>query len=354
MPNIFRPVEFPIVPPRQKTDLGADEARGKSADNKDTFETKTSKLEESLKEAIEENTQNDDVNPVAIKLENQLNEEDRNPFKDAMTESTETIKTEDGGCKPRSTKKVRAPLPPSSGSQSSLISAADNIVHLSQASPKTEKKQISQPEAVDKGKVLYQSKGFTEDPISISKPIRVNIKEGYLEDQMLHTQQVTDQVSVSNTFLKNQDFLQPLIKEKEAPQSNRSSGQFFHEEERPSGVSDTPAIRETYPVMSPTRLFTYNASSGAIGLRKYDVPETEDFDRPVSPSLRYRDTRPSSPVTWDRYRPSSPVTGERLRPSSPLMSERPGSPGAEVSSRCPHCTIHTWLPHSPGCVNRRK
>ena len=84
------------------------------------------------------------------------------------------------------------------------------------------------------------------------------------------------------------------------------------------------------------------------------MPETEDFDRPVSPSLRYRDIRPSSPVSWDRYRPSSPVTGERLRPSSPLMSERPGSPGAEVVSRCPHCTIHTWLPHSPGCVNRRK
>ena len=335
-------------------------ASGKSADNKDTFETKTTKLEETLKEAIEENRQNDEINPVAeIQLENQLtlNEDDRNPFKDAMTESTETIKTEDSGCKPRSTKKVRAPLPPGAGSQSSLISASDSIVHLSQASPATEKRQINKTEPVEmeKGKILYQSKGFADNSISIAKPIRVNIKEGYLEDQMLHTQPATDPVSVSNTFLKNQDFLQPLIKEKEAPQSNRSSGHFLDEDEQGTGpgVRDTPAIRETYPAMSPTRLFTYNASSGAIGLRKYDVPEIGEFERPVSPSLRYRDIRPSSPVTWDRYRPSSPVTGERLRPSSPPMSERPGSPGSEVSSRCPHCTIHSWLPHSPGCLNKK-
>ena len=72
-----------------------------------------------------------------------------------MTESTETIKTEDNGSKPRSSKKVRAPLPPSSGSQSSLISASDNIVHLSQASPKTERKQVThtQPETEGTGKL---------------------------------------------------------------------------------------------------------------------------------------------------------------------------------------------------------
>ena len=23
-----------------------------------------------------------------------------------------------------------------------------------------------------------------------------------------------------------------------------------------------------------------------------------------------------------------------------------------ISSKCPHCTIHTWLPHSPGCKNK--
>ena len=34
-PNSFRPVEFPIVPPRQKTDLGSDEARGNDADDVD-------------------------------------------------------------------------------------------------------------------------------------------------------------------------------------------------------------------------------------------------------------------------------------------------------------------------------
>ena len=320
-------------------------ASGKSADNKDPFETKTSKLEENLKEAIEENTQHDNVNPVTENIDKLVrNEDDGNPFNDAMTESTETIG------KPRSTKKTRAPQPPGHGSQSSLISASDNIVHLS---PALERRQGIQTEAEQvEGKVLYQSKGFVEDFSSTTKPIRVNIKDGYLEDQILGQEksiddnnQVTDPVVVSNTFFKNQDFLQPLIKEREAPQSNRS-GHFVQVEESRPSVTDTqpPPIRETFPAMSPTRLFTYNASSGAIGLRRYEVPEFGDLDRPVSPSLRYRD------------RPSSPVTGERLRPSSPLMSERPGSPGSgyEASSRCPHCTIHTWLPHSPGCVNRRK
>lgn len=166
-----------------------------------------------------------------------------------------------------------------------------------------------------------------------------------------------DPTILSNVFMKNQDFLQPLIKEKDTQATNRLSGSYESSQPMREQPADYQPIRESYPAMSPTRIFTYDPSTGISRLRKYDV---SDEDRPSSPSLH----RPSSPPTYlrpssppltraDKYRPSSPLAEfYPERPTSPLLSSEDDYTSSSSSRGCPHCTIHSWLPHSPGCLNR--
>ena len=75
--------------------------------------------------------------------------------------------------------------------------------------------------------------------------------------------------------------------------------------------------REEVPTSpSPTRIFT--SSGGITRLRTYSPPPVDE-------------------------------TSSALTPSSPGLLPR-----SETLPRCPHCTIHAWLPHSPGCPNKSK
>ena len=76
--------------------------------------------------------------------------------------------------------------------------------------------------------------------------------------------------------------------------------------------------REEVPTSpSPTRIFT--SSGGITRLRTYSPPPPVD------------------------------ESSSSLPPSSPGLLPR-----SEAVPRCPHCTIHAWLPHSPGCPNKFK
>ena len=344
-------------------------ASGRLSDNKDTIVENAPTIEENLKQAMEINSEqvetetSEDFEAVTINTEeaqareaspkNLVRVDESSTHPRAMSESTETLRTEEAGAKPRSYKKVKAPQPPGPGSQSSLVTPAETILHLSPVRDTDTEVSQEQPEP-EQGRVLYKSRGYDEEVYEKTRPVKINIKQDSLESQMLGEgetmgpkSQVTEP-AVSNTFIKNQDFLQPLIKERDAPPSNRSSGSWSHagqlEESHPA--PPPPLIRETYPFTSPapTRLFTYNPSSGAIGLRKYDVAEDGEsygrLPRPASP-LASRYTSSSS-------RPGSPALADLGRASSPLEA------GESSLGRCPHCTIHSWLPHSPGCLNRNR
>ena len=278
----------------------------------------------------------------------------------SRSESSDTVKTDIGaGAKPKSSKKVRAPLPPGHGSQSSLIAPTESIIHLS---PTTTRKEIKvdqesvndenpEQETVSGSKVLNKSRGYDEDnQTEPEKPKQskqtINIKNESLEKQMLQGDQVT-----SKTFMRNQDFLQPLIKDREATLMQTN----YYEEFRPRRAEDSESlIKENYPGVSSTRIFSFNPDTGTIeNFRKYDVrPTSPSFSsRPISPSFK----RPSSPIS-DRSRPSSPYASS-LRATSPSYDSHDSGDQEPVSapvSRCPHCTIHTWLPHSPACPNRGK
>ena len=342
-------------------------ASGRLSDNKDTIVKNAPTIEENLKQAMEMNSEqvetetSEDFEAVTLNTEeaqareaspkNLVRVEESSTHPRAMSESTETLRTEEAGAKPRSYKKVKAPQPPGPGSQSSLVTPAETILHLSPVLHTDTDTGQEQPEP-EQGRVLYKSRGYDEEVYEKTRPVKINIKQDSLESQMLGEDetmgpksQVTEP-AVSNTFIKNQDFLQPLIKERDGQQCNRSSGSYHAAQlEDSHPAPPPPLIRETYPFTSPapTRLFTYNPSSGAIGLRKYDVAEDGEsygrLPRPASP-LASRYTTSSS-------RPGSPALADLGRASSPLEA-------GESYSRCPHCTIHSWLPHSPGCLNRNR
>merc|ERR1719210_1069655 len=80
----------------------------------------------------------------------------------AMSESTETLRTEEAGAKPRSYKKVKAPQPPGPGSQSSLVTPAETILHLSPVRDTDTDPGQEQPEP-EQGRVLYKSRGYDEE-----------------------------------------------------------------------------------------------------------------------------------------------------------------------------------------------
>ena len=278
-----------------------------------------------------------------------------NPFYEAtsekISESCETIPSqgtseEPGERKPRSSKKTRAPAPPLSQPAPSLLSPSDQIIHLSpsvspptarrndgledtEITPEPEAPVISASLGAENGKIIYRSKGFSEETILAdtlpqkvdlvtSPPSAPSILPEYSSPDLPETKPVNDPFPdkewkfLGQSDIEDKDLLKP--------------------------VPDPPS--ENYPTVSSTRLFTYSPSTGLTKLRKYDL------------DLQY--SRPSSPPVRGE-RQASPLVDRPDRPLSPLLprAEYYGR-GEETTSRCPHCTIHTWLPHSPGCLNKRK
>jgi hypothetical protein len=49
---------------------------------------------------------------------------------------------------------------------------------------------------------------------------------------------------------------------------------------------------------------------------------------------------------------SPPPPDEDAAPPRPFSPDRLLPRAESSSTRCPHCTIHAWLPHSPSCPQR--
>ena len=341
-----------------------------SSSGNNVVDTVTTDNNEALEDADEK-----DCELLSSQLESNAAELSQpGPLYEKNSASTETLKTqnsdeaEPGDRKPRSSKKTRAPPPPVQ--QSSLVSPSDQIVHLSPAtsrrdlevtqpdpSPEPEAPVISAVLEAENGKVIYRSKGFdgeTETKLVdvLPQKIVLGIAPSQLVDSIpnqelssqaeTHSekQPATDQFPDRDwKFLGHSDtddkhLLKP-VQEKSAPTAVERGG-LEHE-------------REMYPSVS-TRLFTYSPSTGVTKLRRYDLDQ--EYNRPSSPPVRGE--RPGSPQSALRARPGSPQSALRERPSSPLLPRSEYYGGSEVTGRCPHCTIHSWLPHSPGCLNKRK
>jgi len=206
--------------------------------------------------------------------------------------------------KPRSTKKVRAPQPPlsltNSSSSVNLVGQSEKIAHLT---PNNNRKlsnvnldaaidaELETPESIckdqeemseDEGTVLYQSPGY---------PL----------------------ITTSKHDLKKNtpDEINQPIKEKQLQ----------------------------FPTAST---FTYSPSIGMSRLlRKYDcvIDEEKLPELPKSLYSEYKtDKVPDSLLLLPTLQPPPEEFPDI---SSPI-------------SKCPHCTIHSWLPHSPGCGNKKK
>ena len=207
-------------------------------------------------------------------LEEASRDDDLNPFGPYDDDDTTTETSDDVTvvARPRSAKKVRAPLPPggvtAAPSCSSLVAPEERIRHLT---------PVRTDQEEEEGKVFYRSPGYSaprsRTVVQISSP-------------------------------------DPPIQEKVSPFTQPED-----DERR------TRMRREEIRSPSPTRIFT--SSGGITRLRTYSPPPLED----------------SAPL------PSSP-----LPPRSELLGSSTRSP--EGQSRCPHCTIHAWLPHSPSCANK--
>ena len=284
---------------------------------------------------------------------------DPSPLYEKNSASTETLKTqnsdeaEPGERKPRSSKKSRAPAPPVQQTASSLLSPSDQILHLSpptsrrqaditppDQSPVIEPKVISATLGAENGKVIYRSKGFdgeTDTRVADALPQRVVLESPSSEAvESAENEELPAEPSIETQSTRDQfpDKDWRFLGQQEIDQKNLLKP--VQETVAPLAEQKEDPVREIYPTMSPsTRLFTYSPSTGVTKLRKYDLDQ--EYRRPSSPPVRGE--RPASPVVE--------------RPQSPLLPRSEYYRGEEGGGRCPHCTIHSWLPHSPGCLNKR-
>ena len=141
----------------------------------------------------------------------------------------------------------------------------------------------------------------------------------------------------------------------------------FEEEEKKEEDGQVFYRSPGYPAPPRSRSITQISASAPTlpeqPIREKVTPftrtEVEDEERFVR---RRREEVPTSPSPTRIFTSSGGIT--RLRTYSPppvdesSSSLTPSSPGllprSETLPRCPHCTIHAWLPHSPGCPNKSK
>ena len=104
----------------------------------------------------------------------------------------------------------------------------------------------------------------------------------------------------------------------------------------PDEQTREPLIKEKEP---PMKMWNVpSVSSFVSATQPLPVPSTSTFSSRTSPrSSAYYPTSSESPVS-SSYLPTSPSTSTVTSSSSP-------------GTKCPHCTIHSWLPHSQNCPN---
>ncbi len=101
-----------------------------------------------------------------------------------------------------------------------------------------------------------------------------------------------------------------------------------------SSPSQSPPIEEKRPPFKYPATVTRSSSRG----EPEDRLMTRTSRRFDSPQPTMRSLSPTSPM----------LAKSDLSTSAPPLSTSPSS-----VNRCPHCKIHSWLPHSAGCPNKK-
>ena len=91
-------------------------------------------------------------------------------------------------------------------------------------------------------------------------------------------------------------------------------------------LANVQPIKESILPFPTTKILTQSPSTGITRLRKYDCMEDD---------------------------PAATLATPPTDPTVPPLSARAEYLPTASSSKCPHCTIHNWLPHSPGCCNKK-
>jgi len=123
-------------------------------------------------------------------------------------------------------------------------------------------------------------------------------------------------------------------------------------------ISSELPIKERPVPFSSTRIFTHSPMTGITRLRRYDVEEEEQSGKSLfQEEPRARKLFVEEPTigkfTGENLKEKKFTLEEKISKSPPVPPPRAEYLGNSQSSRCPHCTIHTWLPHSPGCSNKK-
>ena len=119
-----------------------------------------------------------------------------------------------------------------------------------------------------------------------------------------------------------------------------------------------PSLSSLYDKESSDKVIEEKSVFPSSRIRKYQfededpsqIREKKSFDTlPSRYGEEHRSIFYASEETNEARSNDTGRTSEGLRPREEYLS----SSATSSSSRCPHCTIHTWLPHSPGCKNKK-
>ena len=203
--------------------------------------------------------------------------------------------SDDSLSKPKSGKKSRAPLPPG---VSSSLSSSPAVSSLAGSSS-----NLVQPEE----RIRHLT------PVKMSKE-----KEEEEDGQVFYRSPGYPAPPRSRSITQISTSAPPTLPDDQPIKEKVSPFTGGKEDMEDEGERSVRRRREEAPTSpSPTRIFT--SSGGITRLRTYSPPPVDD------------------------------ESSSSLTPSSPGLLPR-----SETLPRCPHCTIHAWLPHSPGCPNKSK
>ena len=133
------------------------------------------------------------------------------------------------------------------------------------------------------------------------------------------------------------------------------SGKLSHIRGQQRDIYGYPIIveKET-PVLSRPDSRASLSSRGSGARKRNKAPQPPLPVTAVEPPMTYRnpfeEEEEEAAAAKNESENEKLVIKEKSRPMSFLSSRRTPSPRNDPSSKCPHCTIHSWLPHSPGCT----
>ena len=164
--------------------------------------------------------------------------------------------------------------------------------------------------------------------------------------------------------MSSKDFISRLVERKKDDFDEVDGGTVLYRSPGYPGISRSPLTPDIRLQRSLSPLLDQSADSQLV--REPPPSQTDQLiirEKPVpfptptfsSEDVRQKTASPTRIITTSREgitRLRTYVTAPEDQPEDEVAGHEPGASGP--ASKCPHCTIHTWLPHSPSCPKIKK